>query len=95
LGEKAPEEGIELNEAQLKFLEKQNPQWRERHIESSRPGELLSQDTFYVGCMKGVGRIYLHVVVDTYSSLAFGFLCPSKQAEAAVAVLHNDALPFY
>ena len=48
-----------------------------------------------MGRMKGVGRIYLHVVVDTYSSLAFGFLCPSKQAEAAVAVLHNDALPFY
>ena len=55
----------------------------------------MSQDTFYVGRMKGVGRIYLHVVVDTYSSLAFGFLYPSKQAEAAVSVLHNDALPFY
>jgi len=95
LEEKAQEEGIELNEAQLKFLEKQNPQWRERHIESSRPGELLSQDTFYVGRMKGVGRIYLHVVVDTYSSLAFGFLYPSKQAGAAVLVLHNDVLPFY
>ena len=48
-----------------------------------------------MGSIKGVGRIYLHVVVDTYSSYAFGFLHTSKQPEAAVAVLHNDVLPFY
>ncbi len=95
LEEKAQEKGFALNAAQQQFLEKQNPQWREKHIESQAPGELLSQDTFYVGRMKGVGRIYLHVVVDTYSSFAFGFLYTSKQAEAAVSVLHNDALPFY
>lgn len=64
-------------------------------MESSRPGELLNQDTFYVGHLKGVGKVYLHVVVDTYSSYAFGFLHVSKQPEAAVAVLHNEALPFY
>jgi len=37
----------------------------------------------------------VHAVADTYSSLAFGFLHVSKQPEAAVAVLHNEALPFY
>jgi len=56
---------------------------------------LLCQDTFYVGHLKGVGRVYLHAVVDNYSSFAFGFLHTSKQAEAAVAVVHNDVLPFY
>jgi len=95
LEEKPQEKGIELNEAQPKFLEKQNPQWRERHIESSQPAELLSPDTFYVGRTKGTRCIYRHVVVDTCFSLAFGFLYPSKQAEAAVSVLHNDTLPFY
>ena len=95
LEEQAQQEGFELSAEQRQFLEKHNPCWRERHIESHRPGELLSQDTFYVGHMKGVGRIYLHTVVDTYSSLAFGFLYSSKQAEAAVSVLHNDVLPFY
>jgi transposase InsO family protein len=64
-------------------------------VESSKPGELLYQDTFFVGTLKGVGRVYMHTVVDTYNSLAFGFLHVSKQPEAAVAVLHNDVLPFY
>ncbi|WP_239995107.1 DDE-type integrase/transposase/recombinase, partial [Rhodosalinus sediminis] len=55
----------------------------------------LSADTFFVGSLKGVGKVYLHAVVDTYGSYAFGFLHVSKQPEAAVAVLHNDVLPFY
>jgi transposase InsO family protein len=77
------------------FLEKLNPCFRERHVESGKPGELLSADTFMVGSLKGVGRVYLHAVVDTHGSYAFGFLHVSKQPEAAVAVLHNDVLPFY
>jgi transposase InsO family protein len=48
-----------------------------------------------VGSLKGVGKVYLHAVVDTFGSYAFGFLHVSKQPEAAVAVLHNDVLPFY
>lgn len=88
-------QAIELSAEQVQFIEKQNPAFRERHVESSRPGELLCQDTFQVGHLKGVGRVYLHVVVDTYGSSAFGFLHTSKRPEAAVAVLHNDALPFY
>ncbi len=44
--------------------------------------------------LKGIGRVYLHAVVDTFGSYAFGFLHVSKQPEAAVAVLHNDVLPF-
>jgi transposase InsO family protein len=86
---------IELTPEQAAFLEKLNPCFRERHVESGRPGELLSQDTFMVGTLKGIGRVYLHAVVDTFGSYAFGFLHVSKQPEAAVAVLHNDVLPFY
>ncbi len=48
-----------------------------------------------VGTPEGLGRVYLHAVVDTFGSYAFGFLHVSKQPEAAVAVLHNDVLPFY
>jgi transposase InsO family protein len=86
---------IELTPEQVVWLEKANPVFRERHVESSRPGELLCADTFFVGTLKGVGKVYLHAVIDTYGSYAFGFLHPSKQPEAAVAVLHNDVLPFY
>jgi transposase InsO family protein len=95
LEEKAAQEAIPLNAEQVALIEKANPAFRERHIESSRPGELLAQDTFFVGTLKGVGRVYLHAIVDTFSSAAFGFLHTSKQPEAAVAVLHNEALPFY
>lgn len=89
------ERPMELTAEQVRFIEKQNPQFRERHVESSRPGEVLNQDTFYVGRLKGVGKVYLHAVVDTCSSYAFGFLHTNKKPEAAVAVLHNDVLPFY
>lgn len=86
---------VEITAEQAAFLEKQNPCFRERHVESGTPGELLSADTFFVGSLKGIGKVYLHAVVDTFGSYAFGFLHVSKQPEAAVAVLHNDVLPFY
>jgi len=91
----AATQAIELTPEQVAQIEKANPAFRERHVESSRPGELLGQDTFFVGHLKGVGKVYLHAVVDTYSSYAFGFLHTSKQPAAAVAVLHNYVLPFY
>jgi transposase InsO family protein len=95
LEEKTAEQEIELTAEQISFIEKQNPCFKERHVESAYPGELLNQDTFFVGHLKGVGKVYLHAVLDTYCSFAFGFLHVSKQPEAAVAVLHNEALPFY
>jgi len=95
LEKKNAETPIELTAEQMVWLEKQNPCYRERHVESSRPGELLSQDTFFVGHLKGIGKVYLHTIVDTFGSYAFGFLHAGKQPEAAVAALHNEALPFY
>ena len=95
LEHKNAEQAIELSPEQAAFLEKLNPCFKERHVESERPGQLLSADTFMVGTLKGIGRVYLHAVVDTFGSYAFGFLHVSKQPEAAVAVLHNDVLPFY
>jgi len=89
------EEGLELTAEQLEALEKNNPCFRERHVESSRPGELLSADTCRVGTLEGIGHVYLHSVVDTYGSYAFGYLHPTKQPEAAALLLHNDVLPFY
>lgn len=89
------ERPLALTAEQVQFLEKQNPQWKERHVESSRPGELLCQDTFFVGHLKGVGKVYLQAVVDTYGSYAFGLLTTSKQPETAALLLHNEVLPFY
>lgn len=88
-------EGFVLNEAQIRMIEKINPVFAERHVESSKPGELLSQDTKLVGTLSGIGRVYLHCVVDTYSSFGFGILHTSKQPEAAASVLYNDVIPTY
>jgi transposase InsO family protein len=95
LEKKALEHEIQLTPEQARLIEQANPCFAERHVESSRPGELLCQDTFFVGNFKGVGKVYLHTVVDTFGSYAFGTLGTSKQPEWAVSVLYNDALPFY
>lgn len=95
LEERRAEGEAELSDEQIEFLEQQNPAFRERNRESARPGEILAQYIVYVGMIVGTGKVYLHTVVDTFSSYAFGFLHPSKKPEAAVAVLHNEVLPFY
>ena len=93
LEEKALDEKIPLTPEQVKAIEKANPCFKERHVESSSPGELLSQDTFQVGIFKGVGKVYLQAVVDTYGSYAFGYLHTGKLPEHAAAILHNEVLP--
>ena len=42
------------------------------------PGYCIAQDTFYVGTMKGVGRIYQQTFIDTYSKVAFAKLYDRK-----------------
>jgi len=87
--------GFELTEQQIRLIEKANPCFKERHVESDYPGQLLSQDTFYVGRLKGIGRIYLQAVVDTYGSFGFAKLYTSKRPETAVDILYDRVLPFY
>ena len=53
------------------MLERHSVDFRCRHIEASRPGELLNQDTFYWGTLKGVGKVYVQVIVDVFCSFAF------------------------
>jgi transposase InsO family protein len=87
--------GIILTEVQIKELERLNPCVKERHVESPCPGYLLSQDTFYVGHFKGIGRVYLQAVIDTFCSLGFAKLYTSKQALTAADILNDRVLPFY
>ncbi|GAB5374230.1 MAG: hypothetical protein AcusKO_06920 [Acuticoccus sp.] len=54
------EKVVEITPEQAAFLEKLNPCFRERHVESGAPGELLSADTFFVGNLKGIGKVYLN-----------------------------------
>jgi transposase InsO family protein len=86
---------LELTEEQVRMLERANPCFRERKVESPYPGFLLCQDTFFVGTLKGIGRVYLQAVVDAYGSFAFGKLYTSKAPETAVDILYDRVLPFY
>lgn len=95
LEERVTREAFQLTEQQIRLLEKANPEFTERHVESDYPGQLLCQDTFYVGRLKGVGRLYLQAVVDTYGSFAFGKLYTSKRQETAADILNDRVLPFY
>ncbi|MDH8506161.1 IS481 family transposase, partial [Klebsiella pneumoniae] len=63
-------------------------------IETAHPGYLGSQDTFYVGNLKGVGRIYQQTFVDTYSKMAHCKLYTSKTPITAADLLNDRVLPF-
>ncbi|PMN00564.1 hypothetical protein BCT40_25410 [Vibrio lentus] len=64
-------------------------------IETAHPGYLGSQDTFYVGNLKGVGRIYQQTFVDTYSKVAFAKLYTTKTPNTAADMLNDKVLPFF
>ncbi len=91
----AQDETLVLSEAQIELLERHSVDFRCRHIETSRPGELLNQDTFYWGTLKGVGKVYVQVVVDTFCSLAFAKVYNSKMPVTACDLLYDRVLPFY
>ena len=59
----------------------------------SYPGELIGIDTFYVGCLKGVGRIYQITACDCFSSFGFAKLYTDKTADSAIDFLENHLLP--
>jgi transposase InsO family protein len=97
LEEQSAREGIVYTEAQLVALEaaKRDRESHPDEIETEHPGYLLSQDTFYVGYLKGVGRIYQQTAVDTYSSVSFGKVYTAKVLVTAADLLNDRVLPFF
>lgn len=85
-----------LTEDQLRALEKAKEE-KEAHgeIETEHPGYLGSQDTYYVGNLKGVGRIYQQTFIDTYCKVAFVKLYDRKHAITAADMLNDRVLPWY
>jgi len=86
---------IKLSEEQIRLLERFSPEFRERHITTRYTGELVAVDTFLVGTLKGVGRVYLQSAIDCYSRYAWGRLYTTKLPVTSVQLLNNDVLPFF
>ena len=93
---KVAEDGVVLTESQVQALE------RKKHddevcgeIETAHPGYLGSQDTFYVGTLKGVGRVYQQTFVDTYSKVAQAKLYTTKTPITAADLLNDRVLPYF
>jgi transposase InsO family protein len=96
LEEKVAKEGILLTDTQIAALERKKiDDEASGEIETHHPGYLGSQDTFYVGNLKGVGRIYQQTFVDTYSKVAFAKLYTSKTPITSADLLNDKVLPFF
>lgn len=92
---KVAQEGLILTEDQVKALERKKEE-DEAHgeIETEHPGYLLCQDTYYVGTIKGVGRIYQQTVIDTYTKVAFAKLYETKNALTSADMLNSMVIPW-
>jgi len=96
LEKKSAEEGLVLTESQIIALEKKkDDDIACGEIETFHPGYLGSQDTFYVGTLKGVGKIYQQTFVDTYSKVAHCKLYTTKTPITSADLLNDRVLPFF
>ena len=89
------ERKIQLSDEQIRLLERFSPEFRERHIETRHTGDLVAVDTFFVGTLKGVGKVYLQTAIDCFSRYAWARLYPNKLPLTAVHLMNNDVLPTF
>ena len=67
-----------------------------RHVAASAPGDLLSLDTFYVGKLKGVGKVWQITGCDVASSFGWARVLVGEVTAAAVlAFLREIVRPAY
>jgi len=68
---------------------------RTRHVAAREPGELVCLDTFYIGQLKGVGKVWQITACDAACSYGVAGLLPAHTAEAAAHFLRTSLVPLY
>ena len=90
------ETGKVLTESQVAALEcAKEAKQAHGEIETFHPVFLFGQDTYYVGYIKGVGKIYQQTGIDTFSNMGFAKLYADKTAITAADFLNDKVLPFF
>jgi transposase InsO family protein len=103
------ERTIELSREQVEALERFSPEFRARHIEAPHTGALVAVDTFFVGTLKGVGKVWMQTAIDCHSRHAWARRStgkrftgsfsdpshPSKLPVTAVHILNGDVIPSF
>lgn len=93
---KVAQEGIILTESQVAALEKAKEEKQAYgEIESFNPGYLGAQDTYNVGTIKRVGRIYQQTYIHTYAKVAQTKLYGSKETITSADLLNDRVMPVY
>jgi len=65
-----------------------------RHVHSKHPGDLVCLDTFYIGKLKGVGKVWQITACDTASSFAVAKILPANNASNAARFLRDLATSY-
>lgn len=84
-----------LPDEQIRLLERFSPEFRERYIEAPHTGALVAVDSFFVGVLKGVDKVYLQTAIDCHNRYAWARLHANKLPLTAVQTLNNDVLPTF
>jgi len=93
---KMAQERFILTESPLAALEKAKAEKEvQGEFETECPGYCGAQDTFYIGTLKGVGRVYQQTFIDTYTRVAFAKLYETKHAITSADILNDRVLPFF
>ena len=90
LEDKMAKENLILTESQVQALERKKQDDEAcGEIETAHPGYWGAQDTFYVGTLKGVGRVYPQTFIDTYAKVGFAKLYTTKTPITAEDLLND------
>jgi len=77
----------------LSEIETARQKAKTRNLEVSFPGELWGQDTFLIGRLKGIGKIYHYLAVDIASSYAIATIYTDRTAQNACDFLNQHLVP--